>query len=202
MMQNKIKEFIEKQKKRKKLALISDAIFIVLLILMIIPGTRYWFKEQVTKVTMVAPKAEKNYQPLTEEEKNMTFRDESDALVRLSDLSGEVIFLNFWATWCPPCRAEMPAIQSLYDAYRDKVTFIFATNESMDVVQSYFQTNGYNLPVYHPASQPVGKLASQSIPATYIITRDGRLALEKKGAAKWDSDKTKAFLDELIAAGE
>ncbi|MFW5656561.1 MAG: TlpA family protein disulfide reductase [Bacteroidota bacterium] len=198
-MKERIKKFIEKQKNRKKSSLITDGIFILLIIVFLIPTSRVWLKEQVSKITMASPRANSNYQALTSGEMNMLFVNEQGETVALEDFSGEVIFLNYWATWCPPCRAEMPAIQSLYNEYQDKMKFLFVTNEKKPVVNSYFQQNGYDVPVYNYGSTPIGTLESQSIPTTFIITRDGKLALKKVGAAKWDSEKTKAFLDKLIA---
>lgn len=69
--------------------------------------------------------------------------------LKLSDLAGQPIVLNFWATWCPPCRAELPDFQAAYETYGDRVTFVMLNvSESIETVQAFFAENGYTFPLY------------------------------------------------------
>lgn len=114
---------------------------------------------------------------------------------------GEVIVLNFWATWCPPCIAEMPSLQELYTAYGDRVKFMFVSQEENEKIKAFLDKRGFDLPVYRPLSKIPETLYSRSIPATYIIDRHGRIRVAKVGVANWNSEKVKSLLEELLEEG-
>jgi len=115
------------------------------------------------------------------------------------ELKGKVVFVNFWATWCPPCRAELPMIQNLYEDYKGKVVFVFVTNEEWPTVSSFFDENEYSLPVYNSISiPPVEFRKTQSIPASYLISKKGTIVVQKVGAADWNSKKTRLLIDDLL----
>ncbi len=118
--------------------------------------------------------------------------------VNLKDLKGKVVFINYWATWCPPCRAEMPSIQLLYDEYKDKIEFIFITSDDKPKVDKFYANNNYKLPTYNILSNPPKEIDTQSIPATFIIDKNGKVALSEYGPANWNSSKVKKLLDELL----
>ena len=186
--------------KKSRLSLVFDIIFYLFILLMIIPATRKKISSSILRITL--------HQPLftgTEETDKIYNGDLSWELitysgerVRFSDLQGEVIFLNFWATWCPPCIAEMPSIQNLYDDYYDKVTFILITHEPEAKVKDFLKNNGYSLPVHSPYSQIPEVFDHRSIPTTFIISRSGEIVMRHKGATKWDGKKIKDILDELV----
>ncbi|WP_224483677.1 TlpA family protein disulfide reductase [Robertkochia aurantiaca] len=114
------------------------------------------------------------------------------------DLKGEVILINLWATWCPPCIAEMPALQNLYNEFGDKVQFLFVANDEREKVSRFMNDNSYDLPVYFSRTEIPGQLYSRSIPATYLVDRKGNIVIEKTGSAKWDSESVKHLLDSLV----
>lgn len=127
----------------------------------------------------------------------MLISREGDAL-SLETLRGRVVVINYWATWCPPCIAEMPAFQDLYDAYGDKVAFLFVTTDDRGKVDSFLEKHRYDLPVYYPRSRPPVELESSSLPTTYFIDRQGGIAVHKVGAADWNSGKVRHLLDKLL----
>lgn len=116
----------------------------------------------------------------------------------METLKGKVIVVNYWATWCPPCIAEMPAFQDLYDAYGKDAVFLFVTNDDREKVDRFMEKNGYSLPVYYPRSRPPVALESSSLPTTYFIDRQGGIAVHKVGAADWNSGRVRRILDELL----
>lgn len=118
----------------------------------------------------------------------------------LGDLQGEVVVVNFWATWCPPCIAEMPSLQELYSEYGDRVTFLFVSQEEKPTLVKFLNKKGYDLPVYNPLSKIPEQLYSRSIPATFILDREGGIRVSKIGVADWNSDKVKTLLDELLGS--
>jgi thiol-disulfide isomerase/thioredoxin len=173
---------------------ISNLIFILAMGIILYPPTREWFMRQIafsptinTNSTEILNDYDWNLQGLNTP--NLNF----------NEYKGEVVFVNFWATWCPPCRAEMPMIQELYDAYQNKVKFVFITNENWDTVNTFFIDKNYNLPVYNSLTNPPSLFTqTNSIPATYIINTKGTVLVSKTGAANWSSDKVKKLLDDAL----
>ncbi|MCB2156778.1 TlpA family protein disulfide reductase [bacterium] len=112
---------------------------------------------------------------------------------------GKVIFINFWATWCPPCRAEMPSIQRLYDELKDeKIRFFMVSNEDYRTVTDFITEKGYTFPVYTIDQAPPEEFITQGIPATFVISPDGELIMTHVGAAKWDDPEVVQLLRDLM----
>jgi thiol-disulfide isomerase/thioredoxin len=130
-----------------------------------------------------------------------TLRDLEGKKLEMSDLKGKVIFLNLWATWCGPCRVEMPSIQNLYNSVdKEKVAFVILSldqdNQNKKVVQ-YIRDKEFNFPVYQPASPLPKLLRVNTIPTTFIIGPDGKVKSKKTGMANYDTDEMREFLKEL-----
>lgn len=187
-------------KKKSPFSIASDIIFILLIIALLFPTSRMAVVSTIKRITLFAPsaKAPENREALSEEVYQWPFEDQGGSTTTLSAMEGEVVFLNFWATWCPPCVAEMPSMQKLYDDYGDKVEFVLITNEKRKVVDAFMEKKGYDLPVYYNRSPVPEELSTGTIPTTYILSKDGKIVLEKVGAAKWNSSKVKNMLDDLI----
>ncbi len=195
-------KIVDYYRKRSIWSLVSDGVFVVLLVLLLIPATRRELVSRVVRLTMRNPAARVNENSPRADVSAMNWplhtADGSEML--FSELEGEVIFLNFWATWCPPCIAEMPSIQNLYNEYGKQVQFVLVTREDVATVQDFLDRNEYNLPVYFQEYREPELFVSSSIPTTFILSRDGRVVVNKKGAARWDSRPVKKLLDKL--AGE
>ncbi len=117
-----------------------------------------------------------------------------------SSAHGKVVFLNYWATWCGPCRKEMPAIQRLYDKTRDLgVVFLLVSEERPEKIAEYLKTNSLTMPFYRATRSRPTAYQSEGIPATFILAPDGRIVFRHTGAARWDDDSTLAFLRDLAA---
>ncbi len=117
--------------------------------------------------------------------------------VSFSEFQDKVVFLNVWATWCGPCRAEMPAIQRLHDAVSaDGIALVLVSDEDADTVQQFVEKGGYTFPVFLSRTLP-GVFESDVIPATYVLNRQGRVVLSHTGAAAWDSAACQSFLRAL-----
>lgn len=103
----------------------------------------------------------------------------------LSDLKGKKVFVNFWATWCPPCKAEMPEIEKLYQETKDSDLVIVAIEigEPLDTVKSFIDSNKYNFKVLLDSDQSVSsKYGITSIPTSYFIDVDGNIISKRLGA--------------------
>ena len=111
----------------------------------------------------------------------------------LSDLKGKKVFLNFWATWCPPCKAEMPEIEKLYQEIKDNDLVIVAVEigESLDTVKPFIDSNKYNFKVLLDPDQSVAtKYNIASIPTSYFIDAEGYIISKHVGGMNIDQMKT------------
>ncbi len=110
--------------------------------------------------------------------------------------NGKVVFLNVWASWCGPCMAEMPSIQSLYNQFNQEVIFILANTESIDQANSWLAKRNEKLPVYYLNHS--GNVKINSIPLTYIIDKKGRVVTAHSGFTIWNSPLVKRKLRKLL----
>lgn len=119
--------------------------------------------------------------------------------VWLSDFE-KPVFINIWATWCPPCRSEMPSVISLKEKYKDRVDFILVSpDESIDKLKSFNQNKGYNTIFYNSISNIPYQLFSDSYPTTFILSKNKEIKYKLIGAHDWDNENVYKMLDEIIA---
>ena len=187
-------------KKKKPFTIATDILFIVFIILLIIPGTRKEVSSWLIRLTALPPSelsAESRFN-INEEARNWQLYDMQGNVVTLDELLDKPVFLNFWATWCPPCIGELPGIKDLYQNYKDKVRFILVTNEQPGLVKKFAEEHHYgHLPFYIGRGTP-SDFYSESIPTTFVIDKDGTVVVSKKGAARWNSGRMEKLLDELL----
>ncbi|NNE71015.1 MAG: TlpA family protein disulfide reductase [Rhodothermales bacterium] len=113
---------------------------------------------------------------------------------------GEVRFINFWATWCAPCLAEMPAIARLERDYGDRVDFLLVSlDDEFETAQAYLARQGDGMAPVRPASSIPSTLTTGLIPTTVVVDRSGRIAVHEAGMADYDSRRFRDVLDRLIA---
>lgn len=131
------------------------------------------------------------------------FKDASGKVIDLGDLKGKVVFLNFWATWCPPCLAEMPSVNKLYEQFKDDkdVVFILVDADSeLPKAQKYMDKKSYKLPVYQVNSPIPESIFKGSLPTTVVFDKKGRLAYNEVGAANYASKAFIEFIKKLKAS--
>ena len=135
---------------------------------------------------------------LTEGDYNLKLTDRDGNIHSLEEFKGKVIFLNFWATWCPPCVAEMPSIDKLHEEMGDDVAFVLLSfDDDFEKAKAFDKRKGYNLPIYAPASNLPAMFQSSALPTTYVIDAKGNLALTHKGMADYSDPEFKNFLNSL-----
>jgi len=126
--------------------------------------------------------------------------DEDGQVISLAHFEGEVVFMNIWATWCPPCIAEMPSINKLYQQFgeSDNVKFVLVSmDDEFDKAKQFMEKRGFEMPIYHYRTKVPGTYESNVIPTTYVISGDGKLMMEKQGLAKYDTPEFEQFLRDL-----
>jgi len=133
---------------------------------------------------------------------NFSIKDLSGNVTDVQEFKGKTIFLNIWATWCGPCRMEMPSIQNLYSQVdKDKIVFVMLSVdrlEDVNKVKDFVKDKEYTFPVYTPAGTLPNQLQVTIIPSTFVISPDGKIVSSESGAANYDTPEFKAFLEKLI----
>lgn len=177
----------------------SNILFGVFVVLLIIPQTRMPIQVFIQRLISFSPSE-------TSEEKRITLQDYQWPLQKLnseeinfSQSEGKVVILNFWATWCPPCVAEMPSFQSLYDDYGTKVDFYFVTSEKPDKVNRFMEKNNYSMPIYLQHYESPEELRANVLPTTYVISKNNQIVVKETGVADWNAKKIRSLLDTLLS---
>jgi peroxiredoxin len=129
----------------------------------------------------------------------------SGQTVSLASLKGKVIFLNLWATWCGPCREEMPSMETLFDEFKGNNDFVMLAvsedTKGKSAVLPYVEKNGYHFRILLDPENKVGDSYGVSgVPETFIIDRSGRIVAHHMGAFDWSRPDVKSALEELLSA--
>ncbi len=173
---------------------ITNIGFVLIIGLMIYPPTKVYFIRLISSSpNVVKVEKQKLLSDLNWDLKGLNVKD-----LNFESLDNSVVFVSFWATWCAPCVAEMPSMNELYKDYKDKVEFIFVTNENWKVVSGFYTKKGYEFPTYNQLNKPPNELESSSIPATFILNKDKKIVVEKRGPANWNSSTTRELLNNLL----
>ncbi len=186
------------RRKKTILGIIFDFLFTALLIAMLFPTSRKIVSSTIIRYSMFQPRESKDVSYLNDNDYNWHVEDLDGNLLELSSLKGKVVFINFWATWCPPCIAEMPSIQRLYDEYKDDIAFIIVSQESKGTLREFIDKKGFTFPVYVLRSRQPAIFSSRSIPASFLISPKGQVMMKKQGAARWDGNNVKELIDEML----
>ena len=179
----------------KKHFTLSNILFVILIGLVLYPPSRIWITRQLS----FTPAIDEIKKDETVTDYNWQLKGLNTSDVNFNQFKGKVVFLNFWATWCPPCVAELPYIQSFYNDYKDKVAFVFISKEDWSDINSFFKNEGYNFPVYQERNSSLEALPEvTSIPRTFIIDKEGNIRVDESGAADWNSAAFRKEIDVLL----
>ncbi len=132
---------------------------------------------------------------------DFALKDLNGQEVKLKDHRGKIVFLNFWATWCPPCREEMPSMEELFAEFktRDFAMFAIDLRENPSEVKAFKEKMDLSFPILLDTDGSVGlEYAVRSIPTTYLVDREGYLIGAALGARNWASPKAFELIDTLL----
>ena len=150
----------------------------------------------------ILPVAERNVVKLGEPAPNFRLRDLNGHSVALSDLRGKVVLLNFWATWCGPCRVEMPAMEELYRTFSRNDFEILAVStdaQGASVTRPFQQENHLTFPILHDADYRVGlTYGARSLPMTFMVDRQGIVRHQIFGARDWGAAEAHQLVQMLM----
>lgn len=177
-----------------------------LAVILISPDAKTWFMRQVISTGVVnltlQDQGKESKGKTTGESADFRVQDEDGRLVSTQDLKGKVVFMNFWASWCPPCRAEFASIQKFYDRYKDDKDVVFLTvnlDDQPDAGRNYLDKQKYTLPLLVPASAIPAAYYTGSLPTTVVLDKKGAIRLHHTGMADYSKDSFYKKIDEMLA---
>ena len=133
---------------------------------------------------------------------NWTLRDLNGASLKFAKYEGKTVFLNIWATWCPPCVAEMPSIARLASdpsLQGKNIEFVcVATDDEINTVRNFVRSKKWPMTILHAEALP-GAYLTEGIPTTFIIAPDGRVVSTTIGGREWDDPETVKSLQAVAA---
>lgn len=188
--------------------IVNALFFGFILLLIFVPSTKALMIRGLMKIGLFKPSLENpsfnnTAEGLPVNLSGIRFKDASGKVVDLGNLKGKVVFLNFWATWCPPCIAEMPSVNKLYGQFKDDkgVVFIFVDADGdFAKAQKFLDKKGYKLPIYIADSSVPEVIFKGTLPTTIVFDKMGRVSYHEVGAANYASEKFVDFIKKLKAA--
>lgn len=120
--------------------------------------------------------------------------------VSMQQFKGKVVFINIWATWCPPCIAEMPGINSLFNdvKHEDIVFLMLSVDQDFEKAKRFNEKKGFDFEIYEVDGEMPHMYHTESIPTTFVIGANGELMLTHRGMADYNTTEFKAFLKSLL----
>lgn len=192
-----------KKKKSLKRELIEWGIFLGVIAVLFFTG---WYKEVagtlqgiILQTGIFKPQFHEDAGDLPAASYDFTLINDAGLPVPFEEFRGKPVFINFWATWCPPCIAEMPDIQKLYDEVSDDgIAFVMISlDEKEEKAVKFMERKGFTFPVYRLASRLPAVYESNSIPTTYVISPEGKIVMSRQGMADYFNQKMINFLKNL-----
>lgn len=189
--------------KKRKDFLVTIALFALLLVILFVPMVRMKIHEGLMALGFFKPKIEtpEVQTPPDFSLSQITFINEHQEDVNGQTLEGKVVFINFWATWCPPCLYEMPSIQKLKEHFQNQEDVVFLmvdVDADLDGATQFLKNKEFDLPVYVMATSIPESWLGNAIPCTIVLDKKGQLVYRQEGAANYDRSEFKDFMQKLI----
>ena len=177
----------------------SNILFVVLVVLFLIPSTRFQLQVLINRTFSFSPSIENEAEFNQLKNYNWKLTNKNNESVNFNTSEGKVVLINFWASWCGPCVAEMPSLQELYNTHKNNVDFYFVARDEESAIAKFIAKENYDFPVYFEQQNPPELLQSSQLPTTYLIDKQGNIWIEKTGAANWNSEKINQLIEKLVA---
>lgn len=181
-------------------------IFIVIILTLYFTGLHTQVAAVAQRAVLATGIANPDTDPIETKEKaayDFTLTALDGSRLDFETVKDKVVFINMWATWCPPCIAEMPSIQGMYEQYKDNPNVVFAMisfDKDPKKAEKFVQKKGFTMPIYFPNETQIPKVyQSDGIPTTYVIDKDGYIAYKKIGMANYESKSFAKFMNGLLA---
>ena len=161
-----------------------------------------YVQEIMEKPELSVPDPEEMEVTTIDFESNMLlFQDLEGNEFSLRDFEDKVLFINYWATWCNPCLAEMPSMAELYNQYKENnnIVFLYLSKEDADTIIDYIPKDDSlgQLPIYKVVTDD-DLFSTRGIPTTFIVNRNGEIVIKDVGSAVWNDQSVVDYLDNLL----
>ena len=190
---------------------ISRIAILTISVLIIVLGVFHFYPSN-TRVSKVTPASSRELEnllktfgfykpPFTPQVEDIVLFDLNQNPVKLTDYKGAIVFLNFWASWCPPCRNEMPSMQKLYNRYKTEPFKMIAVSikESPGQVKDFFKEKRLSFTaLLDPRGEAGKKFGINSIPTTFILDKNGNIIARALGPRDWDGRKAHTLFKHLV----
>ena len=165
-----------------------------------------YLNEVIEAPKLEAPSAEDMKVTTIDFDSNMLqFSDLENNIFTIQNFKGKNLFINYWATWCNPCLAEMPYMAELYEKYKDEedIIFLYLSREKLETIKNYIPKDEslQQLPIYKIITDDEF-FATSGIPTTFIVNSDGEVIVKDLGSAFWNDESVFKFIDNLIGKNE
>lgn len=193
--------FLYLRMEKKKKSKLGNILFVLVIALLIIPQTRKPIQIVLNKgLALFGPSVidEEKRDKLTNY--NWDLLSEDNQPFDFNQVKGKVVVINFWATWCPPCIAEMESLEKLYKKFSDEddVVFLFVTTDFFSEISKFKEKHNYTFPAYRQLNQEHPFFNVPTIPRTFIIDKEGNVAVDKDGASNWYSETVVDLIENLL----
>jgi thiol-disulfide isomerase/thioredoxin len=178
-------------KKELRRRWVSILFYTAIIVLIFSPTAKSWVLEQVVSTGLLKAKIKEDTSKNLPQAAPFSFTDAEGKSASTADLKGKVVFINFWASWCPPCRAEMPSLENLYQKFKEdeRIVFLFMNedNDRSKAIQ-YLQNNHFTIPLFYSSGDVPNEIFSGTLPTTVVLDKEGKIVLRHQGMASYNSD--------------
>lgn len=198
-------------KKIKISTVVSILLGVFVIVMVFSPDTKAWVSRGLMKIGLFKADLERVEPPLSDvaidsaaaasTNPSVIFSDGEGNRIDAANQAGKVVFINFWATWCPPCIAEMPSIDKLYAQFKDndRMVFVMAdVDNQYEKSMQFMEDRNLDLPVHVPTGEIPGQWLGGAIPTTIILDKQGQIAAKHEGMADYSRPEVAEFIQSLI----
>ncbi|MET3537196.1 TlpA family protein disulfide reductase [Chryseobacterium limigenitum] len=180
---------------------------IIFIVLLVSPDAKAWLMRQIISTGLLNSKIEKKTTEKPSNKstavsvQNFSVRNDKGKIINTSDLKGKVVFINFWASWCPPCRAEFPSIQKFYEQYKENEGLVFITvnlDEEVDAGKIYLEKEQFSVPFLVPNGNIPNEYFRGSLPTTVVLDKAGKIRMHHAGMADYSKDSFYEEINQLL----
>ena len=196
----------KKEKKRvSRRDIIELAVIVTIFAVIYITGSQaevFGRVQQVVLKTGVMNASELDEEAYIEADYNMQLLSPEGKMLDVQELKGKTIFINYWATWCAPCVAEMPSINALYEKVKDdpKIVFLMiSVDREMRTANGWVKRKGFSFPIYKETAPTPDVYETGVVPSTFVVSPEGKIVVAKTGLANYDSRRFRKLLKKLSA---